>query len=509
MNKFKKNIKKVLLIFPPVVCSNESPKQIMPPLGISYLGAYLEPYYEVKLLDAALEGYNYERRVCPGFFQYGLSDEKIKKIISEFLPDVVGVSCLYSSQFPAVANICSIAKAVSSEIITFIGGTHPTFLPRECLEYKTIDFITLGEGELPAKALLDALNHGTSYEKLDGLAYRSDNSIYVNPQKRIIEDIDTLPFPARHLLPLEKYFRIGLPMGLVSRQTPAINIVTSRGCPFNCSFCSSCHFWSRRYRTRSVKNVLAEMEELKKMGVRELKFFDDNLTLDKQRAKDLFKSMIARKFNFTWNTPNGIAAQTLDEELLILMKDSGCYEVTLAIESGDERVLKDVLKKPIDLTHTLAMAKLIKKHRMDTYGFFIIGFPQETKKQIYNTLAFINKIKLDRISLFIANPLPGTEIYDICKKEGYLPETVTGKSLDYFSSVFATPEFDSAFLEKIRRRWYWEYNLKLLLRNPFKFFQKYSIFIIKRPLFMLRILINKIIMPSISHAKCRTAKNKI
>ncbi len=507
MNKFKQNIKKVLLIFPPVVCSQESPKQIMPPLGISYLGAYLEPDYEVKLLDAALEGYNYEQKVSPRFFQYGLKSKEIKQRIAEFSPDVVGVSCLYSSQFPAVANICRVAKQVSAEIITFTGGTHPSFLPQECLKYEAIDFIILGEGELPTKGLLRCISSGTSYEQLDGIAFRSNAKVVINPQKKMIEDIDILPFPARHLLPLDKYFRIGLPMGLISRKTPAINIITSRGCSFKCSFCSSCHFWGRRYRTRSVENVLAEMDELKDMGVRELKFFDDNLTLDKPRAKALFKGMIERKFNFSWNTPNGIAAQTLDEELLSLMKDSGCYEITLAIESGDEQILREVLKKPINLAHTLEIAKLIKKYRMDTYGFFIIGFPQETKKQIYNTLRFMDEIKLDRISLFIANPLPGTEIYDVCKNKNYLRGQVTGQALDYFSSVFETPEFNSVFLEKIRRRWYWGYNLKLLLRNPFKFFQKYSIFIFKRPLFMLRVLIKKLIMPSVSYGRSKASEH--
>ena len=503
MNQFKKNIKKVLLIFPPVVCSQESPKQIMPPLGISYLGAYLEPDYEVKLLDAALEGYNYEQKVSPGFFQYGLREQEIKQRIAEFSPDVVGVSCLYSSQFHSVANICRVAKGVSAEIITLIGGTHPSFLTQECLKYEDIDFIILGEGELPTKGLLNHISLGSSYEQLDGIAFRSYPGVVINPQKKMIEDIDTLPYPARHLLPLDKYFRIGLPMGLISRRTPAINIITSRGCSFECSFCSSSHFWGRRYRTRSVENVIAEMHELKSMGIRELKFFDDNLTLDKPRAKALFKAMTGRKFNFSWNTPNGIAAQTLDEELLSLMKDSGCYEVTLAIESGDETILREVLKKPIDLAHTLSVAKLIKKYGMDTYGFFIIGFPQETKQQIYKTLRFIDEIKLDRISLFIANPLPGTEIYDICKSKNYLRNQVTEGALDYFSSVFETPEFNSVFLEKIRRRWYWGYNLKLLLRNPFKFFRNYSIFIFKRPLFMLWVLIKKLIMPSVGYGKCK------
>ncbi|MCP4649488.1 MAG: radical SAM protein [PVC group bacterium] len=506
MIESKQKINKILLIFPAVIFSGESPKQIMPPLGISYLAAYLRPDYEVKLLDAAVEGYNQESRISTRFFQYGLDNDHIRKRIIDFAPDVVGVSCLFSSQFLSAASVCAIAKNVSPEIVTVMGGTHPTFLSEQCLADRNIDFIVRGEGERTFKELLDCLRCGQSFKDVGGIAFRQDNLVRINPAPMIAEDIDRIPVPARDLLPLEKYFQINMPMGLISRQTPAMNMITSRGCSFDCSFCSSCHFWGRRYRPRLVENVLDEMEQLKDMGIKELKFFDDNLTLDRERAKKLFRGMIARKFNFSWNTPNGIAAQTLDEEMVLLMKESGCYEITLAVESGDEQILRDVLKKPINLKHTLHIAEIIKNCGIDTYGFFIIGFPQETKKQIYNTLHFMDKIRLDRISLFIANPLPGTEIYRICREKGYLSGDFEQKPLDYFQSVFQTPEFDSKFLESTRRRWYWRYNSKLLLRNPFKFFRKYSIFIFKRPLFLLRIIINKLIVPSLNYARNQTEK---
>lgn len=485
MTFIKRVIKKVMLIFPPVVISPESPKQIMPPLGIAYLAAYLRADYEIRLLDAAVEGYNQERRLNNGLVCYGLSFDQIKQQIVDFQPDIVGISCLYSSQFPVVSQICADIKTIDQDINTVIGGSHPSFFAEKCLRNENIDFIIIGEGEQSFKDLLAAICSGADYSGIDGLAFKFNGRVQINSKKQWIENIDNIPFPARDLLPLDKYYRISLPMGLVSRQTPAMNLITSRGCPFECTFCSSCNFWGRRYRPRSVGNIIKEMQQLKVMGIKEIKFFDDNLTLDKSRAKQLFQTMINHDFKFTWNTPNGIAAQTLDPEMIGLMKESGCYEITLAVESGDPDVLRNVLKKPTDLNQIEAITKIIKAHGIDTYGFFIIGFPQETKAQIFKTLNFMNKLALDRVSLFIANPLPGTQIFEYCKQKGYLKD-LDEAGCDYFKSKFQTEEFDGKFLEKIRRNWYWSYNLKLILRNPFKFFQKYNIFIFRKPLFLLR-----------------------
>jgi len=489
-----KAIKKLMLIFPPVVFSPESPKQIMPPLGIAYLAAYLRNDYEIKLLDAAVEGYAQESRLDNGLFCYGLSFDQIKQRIIDYQPDAVGITCLYSNQFSLVSRICADIKSVSEDIVNIVGGSHPNFLAKKCMTDSRIDFIVLGEGEQTFRNLLAAITNKTDYTNIDGLVFRNNDKVQINPKTKWIEDIDSIPFPARDLLPLDKYHKINLPMGLVSQQTPAINIITSRGCPFECAFCSSCHFWGRKYRNRSVNNIIQEMRQLKDMGIKELKFFDDNLTLNKPRAKKLFQAMIDHEFNFTWNTPNGIAAQTLDHQMISLMKQSGCYEITLAVESGDPEILAQVLKKPTDLKQIEDITKIIKSYEIDTYGFFIIGFPQETKAQIFKTLNFMNKLALDRVSLFIANPLPGTEIYEYCLEKGYLTD-LDDEGLDYFQSKFQTEEFDSKFLEKTRRNWYWKYNLKLILRNPVKFFQKYNKFIFRKPLFLFKAIFHKWLIP--------------
>ena len=491
-------LKKVLLVFPPVVYSQESLKQITPPLGLGYLASYIEDEFTVEILDAALEGYNCERPAQKkGFLIYGLEMPRIKERIRESGADVVGVSCLYSSQFSQAQAVCRAAKEISARIITVIGGTHPTFLPEQCLVTGSIDFIVRGEGEAVFKELLCRLRDGLPVNSQQGIAYLEQGKVRINPEQKLIADLDSIPFPRRSPERLKKYFRIGLPMGLVFRREPFVSMITSRGCLNRCSFCSSCSFWRFSYRGRSAENVLEEMAELKKLGIKEIKFFDDNLTQDRERAKNIFRGMIERKFEFSWNVPNGIDMRTLDEEMIGLMKQSGCYELTFAFESGDEKVLRDIVNKPLDLGKARETVKMVKRHGLDTYGFFIIGFPGETREQILNTLRFIREVRLDRISLLLANPLPGTRLYDVCREGGYFSFVDSDFVLDYFSSRFETGEFDSGFLERTRRRFYWSYNLSLFFRNPFKFVSKYSIFIFKKPYLLIETLLKKFLIPSV------------
>ena len=450
-----------------------------------------------------------EIRLCPrcrnkvsrsdGFFCYGLSLEQIVKEVKEFDADAVGITVAYSSQFEVVSELCSKIKLLSKDITTVIGGTHPTFLAKQCLEYnRDIDFILLGEGERSFPELIEKLNNDAGLDDIDGLGFRRGYETVVNPQQKLIMDVDSIPFPARDMLDLEKYKKIRFPMGLVWKQSPIINMITSRGCPCACSFCSSCNFWGLKFRPRSVENVLEEMQVLKDMGYRELKFFDDNLTLDSKRAKEIFKGMIDRKFNFTWSTPNGVAVQTLDEEMIRLMKQSGCFELALAIESGDKYILKNVVRKPIDLDKALDTAEIIRKYGINTLGFFMIGFPGETKQQVLNTLDYMKKLKTDRVSLFIVNPLPGTWIYECCKEKGLFDDgKLSVMTLDYFHSPVNLSEVASDELETIRRNTFFLYNISLFFRSPLKFFRIWHKFIFMRPLLLIKMLIGKMIKPII------------
>ena len=470
-----RKIERVMLIFPPVRIAALYDKMACVPMGISYLGAVLRSQYEVKLLDAIVEGHDQERWETSYYFEYGLSLDQIVKEVEKFSPQVVGITCLFSAQFITVARLAKKIKEQFPEIITVTGGTHPSFLPEDSLtRAPDLDYIVIGEAEESFPQLLQALSKGTGLESIDGLAWRDNGSIRINPKARYIQDLDTIPFPARDLLPIEKYFKINTPFMFFSKSPRNISFITSRGCPFRCRFCSSCHYWGKGQRFRSIENVLAEMEELKnRFGVEELKFEDDNLLANTRRAKELFRAMIERKFNFHWNMPNGALVKALDDdELLDLMKESGCYEVILAFESGDQEVVDKIIKKPLDLEKGKEIAKKVKAHGIDTHAFFIIGFPGETKAQIMNTLNYAKSIALDKIYIFLFNPLPGTGLYEEAIARGLFKQEDLYHE-NYGFTGLTTDEFNPDMLHRLQHKVYWYVSIRSLWRDPGKFFFKY------------------------------------
>jgi magnesium-protoporphyrin IX monomethyl ester (oxidative) cyclase len=443
-------------------------------MGIAYLGAVLNNRYDVRLLDAVVEGHHLERTITPQIIQYGLDTDMIMERIREFAPDVVGISCLFSHQFPVVTKLARKVKAWDSEVVTVTGGTHPTFLPERCLREEALDFIVMGEAEESFPALLKAIENGDSLQDIDGLAYRTEERQFINPKTAWIKDLDSLPFPARNLLPLQKYFDINIPFLYFSKSPRNISFISSRGCPFSCRFCSSCIYWGGRYRARSPENVLAELEHLKTVyGIEEVKFEDDNLTLDTNRAKAIFRGMIERKLNLFWNMPNGVMLKTLaDRELIQLMKQSGCYEVVLAFESGDQWVLDNIVNKPIDLEASRGIVRNVMEEGIDTHAFFIIGFPGENLVQIKNTFTYAHSLDLDKMIVFFYNPLPGTSLYKECLERGLTNEAQTEKN-QYAIGNISDQDWTPEILGKIIWREYWRFTIRLLLRKPGIFFKKY------------------------------------
>jgi len=483
-----RRVERVMLIYPPMTFSPQSVKQIHPPLGVGYLAAVLRNEVGLKVLDAAVEGYGHEEKAGTKLLRYGLPFSEIENRIREFKPDLVGVSCIFSSQFRNVAQVAKRAKSVDPRIITISGGTHPSFLPELCMEQcPELDLIARGEGEYTLLDLVKASRQGGEPGDVDGLAWKSEGKVVVNREREPIQDLDAIPFPARDLFPLERYHEISIPMGMVYKRLPFMNMITSRGCPFHCSFCSSTKFWGNCYRKRSVQNVLAEMEQLyHEFGIREFKFFDDNLTFDKERARDLFKGMVERGVDVTWNTPNGVHAINMDDEMLDLMKKSGCHELTLAVESGDQDVLRDIIKKPTRVDQIEDAAKRIKKAGISAVGFFIIGFPGETKEQIKKTLDFSRKLDLDSISLFIFNPLPGTPLFQLCVDKGFLTLDQVAEDVDYCEARIDTPEWTAKEVHDLRKTWFWKYNFSLLFRHPLRFLGRYRIFL-SRPALVVEV----------------------
>ena len=465
-----------MLIFPPTRFRKRvRDKLAVPPLGVASIAAVIREHCDVRILDATVEGYHCERKIDPDTVEYGLGGEEIGREIRRFRPDVVGISCIFSSQYPAVREICRLVKEISGDIRTVTGGSHPTFLARECLGDRNLDYVILGEGDYAFRDLLGALRRGGEVAGLDGIAYRSRGEIRVNPKTRYIENLDELPLPARDLLPMERYFAVDIPHSITPLKRRHTTLITSRGCPQKCTFCPSTNFWGNRARVRSPGSVLAEMHHLKDAwGIEEIQFEDDNLTFNPRRARDIFQAMIDEDLRLKWSTPNGVAVWTLNEELLDLMKESGCYELTLGIESGSQEVLDTIIRKPLKIERAFRMVEYMKQLGIRTCGFFILGFPGETREQVYQTLRVIKKLKLDKYMVFIFNPLPGSGLMEMLKERGLANEAVSFQDMSFFRPNYQFSEVPEAELEKLIMKEVWMTRVRLLFRNPVGFLQRYG-----------------------------------
>lgn len=466
------------------------PNLVYQPLGLAYLAAVLEKKgIKVKIIDAFAEGWNQDR-IEGGWRITGLSDREIKQKIKKFKPDVVGVSFPFTTQAKMGRRVLRLIKEIDKKILTLAGGADVSVRFKEALADFNLDIVVIGEGEKTVLDLIQSLVKKEELRKVSGIAFRDNKKIIKTKTRPFVTQLDSLPMPARHLLPMEAYFqaakkakagRVGSTLG--KRWT---TIVTSRGCPYNCVFCTVHQVMGRTWRPRSPKKVIDEIKLLKrKWSIQHLLVEDDNLTLDKRRAEKIFDLLIEADLGVTWSTPNGIRADRLDENLIKKMKRAGCIRLCIAPESGDQTVVNRIIKKNLDLKMVEKVVEWSQQYQLPVEAFFVIGFPGETKKQIRKTLNFAKKLLkmgLEEFSLFIATPFYGTELYQLAKKRGYLRDIINEGNLRVeFQDVpveplIETPEFSRsdllAFRQeaiKISPKFSWskiEFGIKLLKVDP-------------------------------------------
>ncbi|MDP3791580.1 MAG: radical SAM protein [Candidatus Omnitrophota bacterium] len=446
-----KKIKKALLFIPPAVTFKDRIDiNPMPPLGLGYLAAVLEREgIETKIVDCLIDGWSDHAEISDKMIRIGLSFKEIEKIIESYGPDIVGVNNLFTIQRQNAHEIYKIAKKVNNMIITVAGGAHPTVMPELVLSDPNTDYVVLGEGERTIIDLVHLLEGRCDLSGLDGFGYRKDSRIKVLPKKRFIDDLDSLPFPARHLLNMDKYFGLRSSHG-DRRKRRFSPVITSRGCPARCSFCSAYAVWGRSFRPRSCENVIKELKQIKaEYGIEEIMFEDDNLTLDSKRAEAIFDGMVQSRLDMEWDTPNGIAAWTLSECLIDKMKKSGCRTINFAVESGNKDVLDRLIKKPLNLDKVKPLVKYAKSIGLNVGLFLVIGMPGETEDQMWDSFSLSRELGVFTPHISIATPYPGSELYDICKKQNYLCSDFTLDDLHIRSFAVSTPEFDGKKLKKI------------------------------------------------------------
>jgi anaerobic magnesium-protoporphyrin IX monomethyl ester cyclase len=459
---------RIMLIFPPVTRPEDfssAKVRVSPfiPLGLAYIAASLEKkgIYEIKILDALIEGDLKGEGYKNKQIRYGMSDEQMQKSIQEFNPDIIGISCLFAAMEKDVSNILAIAKAINKNIKTILGGANASSGGKRFIETdKNCDYVLMGEGDLTFIELINAINENTGFDRIGGLMYRENEAIKLIPKTTYIENLDSIPFPARHLLSMDKYLETATAHASYKNK-PFTPMISSRGCPAKCTFCSLANHWGKIQRKRSATNILDEIEHLiKEYGIKEIHFEDDNLTADKKRALQIFNGMIERKFNISWVVPSGMAVFSLDDELLEKMKESGCYSVSLAIENANQHILTKLMNKPVNLTKVKPLVDKIRSLGMDARGFFILGFPGETKEDMNRTIEFAKELELDWAYFFIFSPLPETNIYKTCIEKGCMKESDFDPLRSFHEPAIVTEEFDQEYLKELRETAIVEVNFK-------------------------------------------------
>ncbi|MGD0646034.1 MAG: radical SAM protein, partial [Candidatus Bathyarchaeia archaeon] len=420
---------RVCLINPPRIQPRVWGKpNVVPPIILASVAAVLEKKHSVCIIDAPNEGWKNLMELDETKYRCGLSAQTIAERVKQWNPDVVVIEIPFAGWSKTAYEVVYAIKNVNKNIAVVLIGQHPSARPEACLLESDADFVVVGEPENTVFELIGALEFGKQdFVKIAGLGFRKNGKPVLTGKRAIIEDLDSLPFPARHLLPMKVYYEAVKenPLrGEISK--PWTLMITSRGCPYNCVFCSNCIVWGRKWRARSPKNVVDELEHVvKAYGVKQVDFHDDNMTLDKKRMADICDLIVQRGLRIEWFTPNGVRADTLDEPLLRKMKMAGCKKIRVAPESGAQHVVNDVIGKNLDLKSVEQAVVACKKVGIKVGCFFVMGLIGETKADIEETIKFAYKLKrlgADSFIFSIAMPLYGTRLYEQAKQGGFLRE---------------------------------------------------------------------------------------
>ncbi len=437
------NTMKVLLINPPqTFYPGSDPPAGNLPLGPMYIAAVLDKAgYSVEILDAFMTGSSF--RKIGDTIIVGMQHEEIREEIRRRKPDIVGIANPFTCQVEHTIKVGDIVKEVDPSILTVVGGPHVTVVPVGFLEEaKNIDIAVVGEGEKTMLDIVKFLEGTLKISDVQGIVYRKNKVIKKNAPRPFIKDLDELPFPAYHLVDIEQYLDSSK-IEYRSFKDRAISMITSRGCPFNCCFCSVHLHMGKMFRAHSVNYVINHLEYVvNKFGVKTIFFEDDNLTFNLKRFETICDKIIKKGIRFNWETPNGIRADYLTFSLLQKMKKSGCQSVFFGIESGDQCILDNVIDKHLDLKKVVSVAKMCRDIGLSTAAFYVIGFPGEKKEHMLKTVELALRLKKEYdvgMLLHVATPSLGTRLYEECKDKGYIQGDLTSRAFAEVRQTWGMP----------------------------------------------------------------------
>ena len=419
------------------------------PLALQYLAAIAEGH-EVRILDCIGEFWGQYRRL-DGKFHVGASLEQIEAAVRAWRPELVGVTMPFCNQISPANSIIDLVKGLDRGIVTVAGGSAACAEPERTLESnRNLDIVVMGEGELTFRELLDS--NAMGLDTIDGIVYRDGHRTVTNRPRQLVANLDGLPFPKRELVPFDIYSmslfkgplvrraKLLLQWLRLNRDWVAIRttlaqpraaspgrhaaIVSSRGCPFNCYYCAVRNVWGRSYRQRSAENVLREITMLyEQWGVRTFNFLDDNFNVSNKRVVEICRGIIEQGLDVRLRAASGLyLSPDLDRETLSLMREAGFTDLYFGIESGNQRVLDEVILKRIRLERVDEIARLCREVGIVSGGYFMVGVPGETVETMEDTIRFALSSNLDRARLYTCQPFPGSKLYGDCLKNGWLAD---------------------------------------------------------------------------------------
>ncbi len=459
------------------------------PLGLSYIAGVLEKNgFDVVVYNAdhskgAISDMSTEEMVAHHeSYLKTLADismpiwSEVSEVIKSQKPDVVGIN-VWTPKLGSALNVAQICKEINPDIKVVFGGVHATIMPDESLQSPYVDFVVRREGEYTMLELAQRLKNNEPVDDVLGISFKKDGKIIHNTDRPYIENLDDLSFPARHLL-LDKETYFANAFG---------KIFASRGCPYQCNYCGSNKIWTRKVRYRSPKNVVDEIEHVKKeFGSTHFVFEDDLLTINKKFLMSICDELIERKLDVEWSCET--RANLIFDDLVKKMKQAGCTGIVVGIESGSAKILKDI-KKGIVPEQIYNAAKIIKDNGIIYSAFFMMGFPTETKEDIMETVKVMKETQPFNAVLSVLTPYPDSEIYYQCLEMGLLP-----KNIDWSRFYHQSP--DNFFVKNMTKQEFDEIkNWAMKVFDDHNKAQKRS-YLMKHPIYTAkRIIKNKYYTP--------------
>jgi anaerobic magnesium-protoporphyrin IX monomethyl ester cyclase len=436
------NKPKIALVNTPIL-AGVAHHPLFPPIGLAYLAAVLEQNgYEIRIMDCP---------VCQ------MDHEKLKADLAAFEPDLVGISSMTPTIESALKS-ARVAKEACPDAKVVMGGSHVTFMDKETLaEEPATDIVVRGEGEETLLELVKQMPDLPKLEDIKGITFRKGDQIVQTPNRPYIQNLDALPRPAYKYIPVEKYRILGRKL---------LPIMSSRGCPFQCSFCAASQMFGARFRARNPNNVLDELEWLRdEYGAEGISFQDDTLTFDRKRILEICDGIIERKIHLPWGC--GTRADTVTKEILAKMQKAECDEVCFGVESGCQRI-RDALKKRVSTEQIENAIKWAKEAGIFVTVSVILGYPGETKETLQQTLDFVRKVEPDDVWLCHATPYPGTELRALVESKGWKMSN-EWPLYNTMHPIFEDPLLPAAEIAEMRKNFYNKfYSPRYVLRQAVK-----------------------------------------